>query len=53
MSALFGGGDKEEPQAPATEQKKLRKGSSKSTILTGPLGLIDEPTLTKKTLLGQ
>ncbi len=55
MSFLFGGGNDETPQYESTkeeEKKKIRTGK-KSTILTGPLGLTDEPTVARKTLLGQ
>ena len=57
MSFLFGGGKKEEipkiEPIKAEEKKKIRAGSTKGTILTGPMGLLDEPELKRKTLLGQ
>ena len=55
MSGLFG----RSPEVPDREQiseqekKKIRSGSSKSTILTGPLGLMGTPQTEKKILLGE
>ena len=40
-------------EAKKKSKKKIRSGmSSRSTILTGPLGLTGEATTTKRTLLG-
>ena len=55
MSFLFGGGKEEAPEYKPTveeEKKKIRSGSQKNTILTGPLGLMDEAPVARKTLLG-
>jgi hypothetical protein len=54
MSFLFGSSKTpDEGAIKAEEKKKIRGGATKGTILTGPLGLTDEPTTLRKTLLGQ
>ncbi len=42
-----------EEEVKATETKKLRKGATKSTILTGPLGLLAPAETKRKVLLGE
>jgi hypothetical protein len=53
MSFLFGSKEPKREEVAAEEKKKIRSGSSKSTILTGPLGLVDNPLTKKKLLLGK
>jgi len=42
----------DEEKLKEAEKKKIKKGSTKGTIATGPLGLIDPANIQKKTLLG-
>ena len=46
--------DVDEEKLREEEEAKIRKGrKQRTTILTGPLGLVNEATVQRKTLLGQ
>ena len=42
-----------EPVVKAEEKKKIRKGATGQTILTGPKGVLTKAPVTKKFLLGE
>lgn len=57
MSSIFGGSKEakqpEAEQVAAEEKRRIRSGMTNSTILTSAAGLLDQPTLKRKNLLGE